>query len=372
MGISQSQSIDPILNQVSKDGIIQLVKELSGEVSTTINEKTVTITHRVSRLGNDLAADYLIEKLESYDLSVNDNAYSTNGRNVIATQLGSIHPDKIYIISAHYDSVGKHGADDNASGTAAVLEAARILSKYDIENTIIYALWDEEETGLIGSRNFAINAKNKNLDIQAVLNLDMIGYDGNNNKVVDIDVQNIANSIQMKDDLIELTKNELIDLIPLVVNPGTEQSDHDSFWNVGYSSLLIGEEWSQFDITPGYHKDTDIIAEFNLDYFHNMVKLGVGYIATKGKIIPTASYNDSEFATVSIQPNPVKDFIHLNFSSPFKGIIKIYDVNAVLVSKQQIHQKTTNINISQLETGIYAILITDEFGNHSTKKIIKK
>ena len=53
------------------------------------------------------------------------------------------NPNDIYIVSAHYDSVTNFGADDNASGTAAIIELARILSQYCTENTIIYALWDD-------------------------------------------------------------------------------------------------------------------------------------------------------------------------------------------------------------------------------------
>ena len=52
------------------------------------------------------------------------------------------------------------GADDNASGTAAVIEAARIFTQYDSKYTIIYALWDEEEQGLIGSAYYAHQAFN--------------------------------------------------------------------------------------------------------------------------------------------------------------------------------------------------------------------
>ena len=63
--------------------------------------------------------------------------------------------DDIYIICAHYDSVTTYCADDNASSVAAVIEAARILSGECFDFTIVYALWDQEEIGLVGSEYYA-------------------------------------------------------------------------------------------------------------------------------------------------------------------------------------------------------------------------
>nr|WP_255452878.1 M28 family peptidase [Aquimarina sp. RZ0] len=88
----------------------------------------------------------------------------------MATQVGQTNPYDIYIVCAHCDSLTDYGADDNATSTSAILEIARILSQYCIENTIIYALWDQEEVGLIGSKNYASNGDN----IVGVINLDMI------------------------------------------------------------------------------------------------------------------------------------------------------------------------------------------------------
>ena len=86
------------------------------------------------------------------------------------------------------------GADDNASGTAAVIEAARIFSQYDFPFTIIYALWDEEEQGLIGSEYYATQAANAGDSILGVINLDMIGYDGNGDGNADVHNSSVANT----------------------------------------------------------------------------------------------------------------------------------------------------------------------------------
>ncbi len=79
-------------------------------------------------------------------------------------------PDEKYMICAHYDTVADHCADDNASGTAIVMEAARILHNYEFPYTIVYALWDQEEIGLIGSSYYAQQAASNNDQILGVLN----------------------------------------------------------------------------------------------------------------------------------------------------------------------------------------------------------
>lgn len=280
-----SQTIKDIIDQASLANVTQYVNELSGEIPTVVGGNTVTITHRVSNNDNNLAADYIKEKLTSFGLTITDQVYSpgvTGGRNIIATQTGVTNPNNIYLIGAHYDSVANYGADDNASGTAAIIELARILSQYCTDNTIVYALWDQEETGLNGSAYHAQKAKNEGDNILGVFNIDMMGYDGNNDKHFDIDVRPIANSVVMKDEIISVlnTATYGIDLIVNVVNPGSPDSDHASFWNQGYSAVLFGENWKTNDITTGYHSSNDRIGLFNMPYFHNMCKLVVGYIAT--------------------------------------------------------------------------------------------
>ena len=161
----------------------------------------MTILNR-GQANNELAGDYLVEKFNAMDnLTVTTQAFNTSGRNVIATQLGKTNPNDIYIICAHYDSVADYCADDNASGTATVLEIARILSTQCMDNTLVYALWDEEEIGLRGANYYATQANNNGDNILGVLNIDMMGYDGDDDDDFDIDVRPIANSLGMKDDL---------------------------------------------------------------------------------------------------------------------------------------------------------------------------
>lgn len=104
--------------------------------------------------------------------------------NVVAVQKGSKYPNRYIIMSGDIDSRASNtmdytsdapGANDNASGMAGVMEAARVLSKYDFESSIVYLGLSGEEQGLFGGQGFAKMAKDKGWEIIGVFNNDMIG-----------------------------------------------------------------------------------------------------------------------------------------------------------------------------------------------------
>jgi hypothetical protein len=274
-----------LINAINLDSLTQTLQEFTGEITTNIGGNAVTILNR-GQANNELAGDYLVEKFNAMDnLTVTTQAFNTSGLNVIATQLGKSNPNDIYIICAHYDSVANYCADDNASGTATVLEIARILSTQCMDNTLVYALWDEEEIGLKGADYYATQANNNEDNILGVLNIDMMGYDGDDDDDFDIDVRPIANSLAMKDDLVSLLATYNFNLNVNVVNPGTTASDHSRFWNQGFSAVLVGESWENNDQTPHYHSSGDRFSTLDLPYFHELAKLIMSYMVTKGSLV---------------------------------------------------------------------------------------
>ncbi|MDQ2746045.1 MAG: M20/M25/M40 family metallo-hydrolase, partial [Acidobacteriota bacterium] len=110
---------------------------------------------------------------------------ATNLTNIVATLKGATDPDRIYVVSGHYDSMcnldatdatcDAPGANDDASGTAAVLEMARVMSKYKFDATIIFMTVPGEEQGLLGSTYFAKQAVEKKMDLEAMFTNDIIG-----------------------------------------------------------------------------------------------------------------------------------------------------------------------------------------------------
>jgi Zn-dependent M28 family amino/carboxypeptidase len=114
--------------------------------------------------------------------------------NVVATQRGRSDPDRFLVMTAHYDSratdvmdarVDAPGANDDASGVAATLEAARLLSRYPTDATIVYAALAGEEQGLFGGGILAAHAKAGGWRVEAVLNNDVVGNTRGSSGVVD-------------------------------------------------------------------------------------------------------------------------------------------------------------------------------------------
>ena len=88
-----------------------------------------------------------------------------------------MNPELVYVVSSHYDSVvAGPGADDDTSGTAALLEAARVLAGHPMAATIVFASFTGEEAGLLGSREFVRRAVADKLRVVGALNNDMIGW----------------------------------------------------------------------------------------------------------------------------------------------------------------------------------------------------
>jgi len=301
---SQHPVVQSIINQVNIDSLLFFVEELSGEVQTIIGGTPYTILSRYwDQPGNDKAADYIEQKLTSYGLPVINQQYSATGRNVYAVQTGTEFPNQSYIICAHYDDMPPGpiapGADDNASGTAAVLEAARIFSQYSSPYTVIYALWDEEEIGLFGSDSFATQAANQGDSIIGVYNFDMLAWDSDNDNIADIYSSSVGNSLELSDKMLQINSDYNIGLNLEVDSSGYLYSDHSSFWAKGYSAILLIEDLDDFN--PYWHTPDDRVVHFNLPYFHKMARLGIGTLATLALFLdikflhtPIASSNSTD------------------------------------------------------------------------------
>lgn len=120
--------------------------------------------------------DLCASRFAALGYQVELHQYAT-GVNVIGTLPGADLAAEQVIVSAHYDSVPNcPGADDNGSGVAGVLEAARVLAKGEYRRTLVVACWDEEEDGLVGSRAYAQRAKSDGDTIVGAFVFEMIGY----------------------------------------------------------------------------------------------------------------------------------------------------------------------------------------------------
>lgn len=171
--VERGESIARILEDVKKENLMKEVRRLEDFGTRFPYEKQLEV------------ADYLRDRLSGYLDDAGFHVYEHWGvewKNVVGNIPGRVDPGKVVILSAHLDSKSEErlryapGADDNASGCAAVLEAARVLSKHRFENTVRFLIFAEEETGQHGSRAYVEGREGSGEEILGAINLDMIAY----------------------------------------------------------------------------------------------------------------------------------------------------------------------------------------------------
>ena len=180
--VSYNAYVAQIMNLVNSDSVRRFERELSGDTACLIGGVPYTIVSRhYATASNIKAAEYIYERFQRTGLTTWYQAINSTITNVLAKKVGTKYPNQYLIICGHYDDMpsgaSAPGADDNASGTVGVLEAARILKNINLPYTIVFAAWDEEERGLYGSKAYADTAFAHGDSIIAVINLDMISYD---------------------------------------------------------------------------------------------------------------------------------------------------------------------------------------------------
>lgn len=365
----KSQTTANVVASVNLDSLVKTVREFSGEDSSLVYGSRVLIRNRVSNSGNDIAANYIAERLSTIGLNAEIDHYASKGKNVYAKQIGVLYPDSIVMICSHYDAVADYCADDNASGVAIVLEAARILSGYTFEKTIVYAFWDEEEVGLLGAKHYALSSFNAGDDYASVLNLDMAAYDANNDQVFDIDLNTNAGSVRMKNKIISINSEQNLNLTPMVVSPGTEASDHSAFWDYGYPGVLLGESWETNDQNSKYHSSLDRISLFNLPYYHEIAKLSIAFVFEDAVRLNSVYANevDAFFGKIWMAQN---NRLHLNLKRPVK--IRLLNSNGSQVKSWSISEGEETKELNGLGTGYYFLQIEGERSRSAQNTVFVK
>jgi hypothetical protein len=227
--------------------------------------------------------NWLVEKFESFGLDVTIHRFTSSeppasgdtiqAGNVVAIKKGTEFPDQYIIISSHYDHQSGPGADDNASGTAGVVECARIFSQIETKRSIIFVPFNAEESWLHGSVPFAIKCAMENKNILGMFNLDMLGYYPAAG-YGDIKMYTGHSLINQKlfEYYVQVANLYIPDVPTLRFSNGDSRaSDICSFiWN-DYPAIYIGNI-EHITIHPCYHKPCDTIGEFGGVNNMNLVK----------------------------------------------------------------------------------------------------
>lgn len=271
--VTKSIAIENMVDQVQTDTIMAYIQHMQ-DYGTRKYDTPEAVE----------AQNWIQARFQSYGLTTELTYTGVAGsENVIAYQPGLVYNNKYVVVGGHYDSTSygdeAPGADDNASGTAGVMEIARILSQYQFNYTIIYCAWSAEEIGLYGSGEWASNAASEGMDIIGYLNLDMIGYlepggDFHTDMMAPASAQPLV-------DIYEAVAAEYMP--DFIVYDGTMiggDSDHTSFNNNGYMGIFPFEDSN--DYSPYIHSAADTIGPSvnNPELARKFTQVGLAFMAT--------------------------------------------------------------------------------------------
>jgi Zn-dependent M28 family amino/carboxypeptidase len=214
--------------------------------------------------------------------------------NIEVIHEGTERPDEIVIVGGHYDSVeGTPGADDNASGTAAVLELARLLREETFPRTIRFVAFANEEppffgTGRMGSAHYAARSADLHENIVAMISLETVGYFQDNPESqgypapFNFFYPDVGNFIGFVGNLPSrgLVRRSLATFRDAVQFPsegvaapeqipGVWWSDHSPFWTHGFKAIMITDT-APFR-NPHYHQSTDTPDRLDYDRMARVV-----------------------------------------------------------------------------------------------------
>jgi hypothetical protein len=259
----------PVITQ-TKPEVVSLINQVSQDNI----ESTIRYMQQFYRVATSPAAltvqNWLVDHFESYgydDISIHYftlNSQQLDAGNIVVIKQGTEFPDEYIMITSHYDHSSWDfpcgpGADDNASGTAGVLECARLLKNFPTKRSIMFVPFNAEEYWMVGSLPFAKKCANENMNIIAHLNMDMIGWfpPTNPNTIMASGYSYISKTLF---EYYQQTANTYIPSIPTIrLSEGDSYGgDHMPFNMYEYPSIYIGdiEYHSQH---PCYHQSCDTI-----------------------------------------------------------------------------------------------------------------
>ena len=373
-----------IINSINADSLAWFVQQLENMgtrfcYANNRFEVSHWIADQFTRLG------YSDVSLDPFTSEAN-NLGQVDQLNVIAILEGRLYPDEYIIIGAHHDSFSSSythsmttapGADDNASGTAAVLEIARVLKLHNVQPlySIRFMTYAMEELWMHGSYHDAAKVVEEGINIRAMFNLDMIG-----NQPDDLDWIFKIVRYPNGDFLLNkaLARAEQMDMQIFSTYEGMHLSDGIPYYQIGVPVIYFFE----YHFSEQYHSDTDILVNLNLPYFEMFTKL-IAYtlldVINDDNLINEEDKTQPLFANLNLNnyPNPFNPSTTIEFTlrQPSFAEINIFDIRGKLVKQYPRTKYLSGVNKIQfdaetLSSGVYFYRIKTDYEITETKKMV--
>jgi aminopeptidase YwaD len=250
--------------------------------------------------GKQAARDYVEAEFVRYGYT----PFVDESGNVRAELVGATDSNALFVLGGHYDAVsGSPGADDNASGTAGMLEVARALSTAATTTSALFVAWADEELGYFGSEALAFELALAGTNVLGAVSLEMIAFTGN----AQFQFGNVPGCFQVSSyenqatpDFIAAVGNQSGQILAYAgaatawvpelhlewaevldgdgqCLPDTRRSDHAAFWDQGWPALLVTDT-ANFR-NPHYHQATDTPETLDLVFAARVTRTTAAYMA---------------------------------------------------------------------------------------------
>lgn len=239
------------VNEVSTGRIYEYEKQLFSFDSKHITQP-----------GNRSATQWLEDTYRSFGIETRQQTFKTvagqelDVANVIAMIPGTVNPELVYVVGAHFDSRAEGpGADDNTSGTAMILEAARVLANRPLPASVMFVAFTGEEAGLRGAREFGRRMKDS-ITVVGALNNDMMGW-SNDHRI---------------DNTIRYSNPGLRDVQHAAAIHFSELITYDAFYYKSTDAQALYDAWGDIIAgigsypilgNPHYHQPHDVLETIN-------------------------------------------------------------------------------------------------------------
>jgi hypothetical protein len=276
------------------------LNSLSGETPVTVAGRTEKIVSRNSfGTGVELAMLFLEEYYRSLGIQTVREPYKVRGKtlyNLVATIPGK--SPRLLILGSHLDSTAGRthspeavapGADDDASGTVALMELARALRDLPLGCTVRLVHFTGEEQGLYGSYVHSDAVAKAKLDVIAMLQMDMIGYcakPGNRLDIHDAADKNGSHSLLSKFLAAQSAYGITLNIVDTHNHAVDDRSDHAGFLDHGYKAVLLSEEFTDEGFNPNYHSVNDRVKSVNLPFMVEVIRLAIATSAHLAEVQP--------------------------------------------------------------------------------------
>lgn len=287
---------------------------------------------RCSTTSNAIAArNWIVQQLQASGYTPSLQSFSGSySENVIAELPGTTVPDEIIVIGAHYDSIASScsnapGADDNATGTAGVIEAARVLaSAGPYERTIRFILFSAEENGLVGSNYSASQSAAGGENVVAMLNTDMSAYRASGD-TRDVDFVTNNTTAALRNFCAQVGAQYVPGWASTSGSLSGGTSDHQSYFQAGFPAVFYFEDVGQY--CPWIHTSGDSYPAATNDFL-------LSQMIVRGIVAAAATM--AEPVDLQIAHSPLPD---TQSGGPYTVVCQVTSLVGSTVSAVELHRR---------------------------------